>query len=319
MDRKSEDCGELTHVHRTEQTHSWEKKTVQKQPGKRKRKKKNSRIIGGFSVIIVLCGMLPGIISLVRDAVPYIMSETGEAETEAEYEYDPYALLTRDFQEGGEEYSVNLSSGEYVVGIHIPEGRYTIKGSENDYGSVSIEDDRNSIWMYVSLYEYENYEQEDIRLFLGARVSVDTYGEVEFVSENAQVNVTAYQENPLTEPIVLDKDSETAGIEFLPGVYDIVMEEGYGEVTVEIPDGDGSQWGSHYIWLDAADENQCVYRNIVIPEGAIVTSGEEVSLLMLIPSKQIINTDYTSYYTGEYLNQEPFAGLFEELGEGTDL
>lgn len=336
MNQMLEDNVKLSHVHGDGQTHRWEEKTAQKQPkhktvqrknvqskniqkktAQKKGKSASGKVALIISLIAVLCIILPTLIHLFAEVVSDLLpgSNGSGYESESEAEYDPYAFLTRDFLEGGESYSTTLTSGEYVVGVHIPEGRYTLKAAADEYSSVDVNDDANSVWMYLSMDGAENKEKEDIRLFLGARFSVDSDNGIVFESENAQTNRMTYQENTLTESILLDQESETAGDGFEPGVYDVVMTEGCGSIDIGILGEDGNYLEGMYSWLDAEEENGCVYKNVVFPEGAQITCDDAEAQVMLVPSEKIVNTDYMAYYTGAFLEQEPFAGLLQEREE----
>ena len=355
------DYGELTHTHRSAQTHSWEAKTVQKPERSRtkkaqknpenrvssaearrmmqqaktsfeqhgqtvtwdrearwrqsartvKRKRRIARSTAIITIVLLFCGMMPGMLSLFSEMISG--DSFGGRETEVEeYEYDPYKYLTEEFREGGEVYSTVLEAGEYIVGVHIPEGKYIVKRKE-DYGSIRVRDEVNDLYMSYFLGGEDTGEADDIRLFLGARVSLDT--EVEFISENAQTSLMESQENPLTENILLDSEMLTAGESFEPGVYDFVITSGFGSINIEISDEQAGFLDSVYVWLDAENDNKQVYRNVVLPEGTQLTCTEEDMLVTLIPSETIVNTDYISYYTWDYLKQEPLSGLF---GEGED-
>lgn len=346
MNQNTADSVKMTHVHGTGQTHSWEKKTVQKQPKQRskvtekaapvwggqvkspyktsqtsqsRKKGKNvgKKVVWIVLIIVVLWMVLPILFVVCRDVVPDLLPGSSESEYEYEYEYDSYAFSIKDFQEGGELYSATLTTGEYVVGVHIPEGRYTLKAVADEYSSVDIDDDANSVWMYLSLDGAENKEKGDVRLFLGARFSVDSDSGIIFESENAQTGMMAYQENPLTESVILDQESATAGVEFEPGVYDIVMTEGYGGIDIGILGEDGNYLEGIYGWLDAEDESRSVYKNVVFPEGAHITCDDEDAQVTLVPSEKIVNTDYMAYYTGALVEQEPFASLIQGIEEAS--
>lgn len=229
--------------------------------------------------------------------------------------YDPYEDLTREFEAGGETYGTVLCTGEYIVGVHIPEGRYTMINPLRDCSSISIEDEINDIWMNWSLDEEEGYEQEDIRLFLGARLRVYADSQIRIMSENAQTSWMSSMENPLKKTVALNKETMTAGVDFEPGIYDIVMENGSGSLDVEILNEAGENFCTTYMWLDAGSGRRNTYKNIVIPAGARIICTDENVQVALIPAEEIAGTEYASFYTEEYVNMGFLTNLLDNYGD----
>ncbi len=52
---------------------------------------------------------------------------------------DPYENVTKELPADGESVSFELTSGDYVVGVHIPEGNYQAEVSY-DYDTVQVDD-----------------------------------------------------------------------------------------------------------------------------------------------------------------------------------
>lgn len=223
-------------------------------------------------------------------------------------DYDPYEYVTRDIPAEGETYETVLGNGIYRVGVHIPEGIYRVELSEG-LGSLEIEDEENSIYHYVTFGTDEEYDQvtedDDIRLYNGADLLVDSGVILRFVTENAQPLTQEILENPLTEPVSLEAGTYTAGSDTAPripqGIYDIsALDEGidgygYSSVTLTYPNG-----SSEYLWIDGPDyapvtdeAPDCTAKNIVIVDGTEISV--EYGRVTLMPGEGYYDVDYTQY------------------------
>jgi hypothetical protein len=151
----------------------------------------------------------------------------------------------------------------------------------------------------VYLYEYagdENNYLQDIRLFDGAQVEIETQTTMVLKTENAQLADMEYMENPQTEEYVLDStDLQTAGTDFAEGVYDLTVLEGRGSINVDICDAGGGVIATCYMYLGENASYGMTYQNLVLPEGAVITLDEGLSVQMT-PSERIESTDYLGYY-----------------------
>ena len=210
--------------------------------------------------------------------------------------------------ETGETYETVLGNGIYRIGVHVPEGIYRAELSEGT-GSIQIKDEENGIYHYVTFgtdTEYDQVtEEEDIRLYNGADLLVDSGVILRFVTENAQPPVQEIQENPLKEPVSLEAGNYTAGSDMTPqipqGIYDITAldtltdEYGYSSVTLTYPNG-----SSEYLWIDSSDYapvtdeyTDISAKNIVITDGTEITV--EYGSVTLMPGKGYYDVDYTQY------------------------
>ncbi|MEE1086640.1 MAG: hypothetical protein U0L05_05680 [Schaedlerella sp.] len=215
-------------------------------------------------------------------------------------EYDPYDMVTRELSETGSEYNVSLGPGEYVVGVHIPEGSYTIHLAEGS-GYFSSDDYKNAIYLWQSFGEEEEYDEvlkmQDVRLYQNAVFSISESLVLNFETKNAQIESMNYIENPLTETVNIKMDdSKIAGIDFQAGVYDLSCVSEDNWITYRIPAN--PEWYEegyveYYIWLNSNEARQ-TYNNLVFPEGTevYVEEGE----VILIPSERISSFEYESYY-----------------------
>ena len=95
----------------------------------------------------------------IGDAVQDVFQDTGDQKTNDtdETDYDHYQYVTREIPKEGERADYELSSGNYVAGVEIPEGIYTVT-PQDDYDTVQIDDPENSIY----LYEYTEGKKDKI-------------------------------------------------------------------------------------------------------------------------------------------------------------
>ena len=184
---------------------------VQNMQPQDKKSKYSSRIVLLTIVITVSLIVLSFILSLQNEDDDHIWSDEGyvwsdEYDTYDYSDYDPYEYVTREIPETGETYETVLGNGIYRIGVHVPEGIYRAELSEGT-GSIQIKDEENGIYHYVTFgtdTEYDQVtEEEDIRLYNGADLLVDSGVILRFVTENAQPPVQEIQENPLKEAAML--------------------------------------------------------------------------------------------------------------------
>ena len=233
--------------------------------------------------------------------------ETGDYSYDYNYDYDEE---TEDqLSEMGEYWNSDLPAGMYMVGIDIPEGEYTVTGSEGS--SFEVHDKTHSIYRQESFgtEEYEIEQAEGIPLFTGALVCVDGMNPVSFVSENAQTqDLEKRTANPVTEAIDVS-GTMTAGTDFPAGTYDIeAVGEDFGYITYEVPYEDSYSEGeqSYYSFGVMMEKNPTseypaycpVYKNVVLPEGAVVDTKEYSC--RLVPSSGIVSEDYEGFYDNMY-------------------
>lgn len=316
------DCDDrpLTHVHeeRREPRYKSEKKKKQKShqtfqdsysSGNKYVRKNNKKNGKGFVRKVVTIIVALGLAGEFASFLPDIFDNMGslgleeitqvfeEAVPEPDYsyeDYDPYAYVTREIPAEGEEYSTELWQGEYVVGIHIPEGIYYCTAN-GGYASFSVEDEENSIWLYEWVDE-DQPEYIDLRLYEGAILEVMGDTPLEISTTNSQGGIQ-YNSNPLGDQTVHILSGAVAGEMFEAGVYHLHADDGYGQVVVEIVDEGGAVIEWKYLWMDADYDMESNYMNLVLPEGAILSwedyEGLEISL---ISSQQIATEDYLGYY-----------------------
>ena len=235
----------------------------------------------------------------VGDAVQGVFQDTGDQKTNDtdETDYDHYQYVTREIPKEGESADYELASGNYVAGVEIPEGIYTVT-PKDDYDTVQIDDPENSIY----LYEYTEGKKdkiEDIRLYKGAHLTLNCRTTVKLHTDNAQdveAMETAGQSNPLTESVdIKGQKTLTAGRDLEPGIYDLSRVSGAGNVDVIIYSDEQEEINS---WSQCLSEDGIdgeTFHYLVIPENATMEVSEDLKI-RLTPSEQIASTDYYGFY-----------------------
>lgn len=235
----------------------------------------------------------------VGDAVQGVFQDTGDQKTNDtdETDYDHYQYVTREIPKEGESADYELASGNYVAGVEIPEGIYTVT-PQDDYDTVQIDDPENSIY----LYEYTEGKKDkikDIRLYKGAHLTLNCRTTVKLHTDNAQdveAMETAGQSNPLTESVdIKGQKTLTAGRNLEPGIYDLSRVSGAGNVDVIIYSDEQEEINS---WSQCLSEDGIdgeTFHYLVIPENAILEVSEDLKI-RLTPSEQIASTDYYGFY-----------------------
>ena len=235
----------------------------------------------------------------IGDAVQGVFQDTGDQKTNDtdETDYDHYQYVTREIPKEGESADYELASGNYVAGVEIPEGIYTVT-PQDDYDTVQIDDPENSIY----LYEYTEGKKDkikDIRLYKGAHITLNCRTTVKLHTDNAQdveAMETAGQSNPLTESVdIKGQKTLTAGRDLEPGIYDLSRVSGAGNVDVIIYSDEQEEINS---WSQGLSEDGIdgeTFHYLVIPENATLEVSEDLKI-RLTPSEQIASTDYYGFY-----------------------
>lgn len=235
----------------------------------------------------------------VGDAVQGVFQDTGDQKTNDtdETDYDHYQYVTREIPKEGESADYELASGNYVAGVEIPEGIYTVT-PQDDYDTVQIDDPENSIY----LYEYTEGKKDkikDIRLYKGAHLTLNCRTTVKLHTDNAQdveAMETAGQSNPLTESVdIKGQKTLTVGRNLEPGIYDLSRVSGAGNVDVIIYSDEQEEINS---WSQCLSEDGIdgeTFHYLVIPENATMEVSEDLKI-RLTPSEQIASTDYYGFY-----------------------
>lgn len=310
----------LTHVHGEEKTYEYEqtelksKKLPKTKPAfqtKRKTgdvKKSGKGWIAVVFAIVLAIGTegIKELISGVSDTVSeWTKDETetvGEGMETVKYDGFQYEYVTRELSETGEVYDVELEQGEYIVGVHIPEGTYTIEKIKGEFTYFTLDDSDNMIYIGED-FSSEVGKVENVRCYAGAKIRID--GEnvaLHFRTENGQNDAVESLENPLKESVDV-REGDIAGKDFPAGTYDIVEEKSMNTgkefsyivpgTVIKNPEDEDYVPVTNMLWIDAT-ECSYVYRNLYFPEGTEILI-EEGDFVHLEPS-EVIAPSYIGYY-----------------------
>lgn len=220
-------------------------------------------------------------------------------------EYDPFAFVEEELNPEGEVWEQELAAGMYVVGMDIPEGEYILTGEEGS--SYGVFDREHSLTDRRSFGEEEQiFQVEGIKLFQGALVCVDGFYPVKFSTENAQLQDMGSKEaNPLTETYEFS-GTAVAGEDFPEGTYDVYAvgdEFGIFQFSLDLVRVDYTVPFSFSTLMEKYPTEEypeycSVYKNVVLPKGAVLES--ETLQLQLVPSPEITTTEYISFYDNTY-------------------
>ena len=276
-----------------------------------KKARKISGILSGIIVAIVaftsIAGSVGDFISSFGDDFHSSDYDWNDDGSEVDSEYDPYMNTTRELSETGATYECVLGYGEYEIGAQIPEGTYEVELVSGE-GSMQQDDPENSIYYYSYFSEDESDTDagdylDDVRLYTGGHLKIDTGLVVQFHSENAQTEQMQLEENPLTEQVTLKAgNTYTAGTDFPAGWYDVTEASGvdWAELRYKIYLGnlydeeyENLNYENYGLWFYDTDGSES-YRNAVFPEGTEleVVDGD----LILTPSGSVKNQNYDSFY-----------------------
>lgn len=266
--------------------------TGRKKSGK---KKKPGRIISKIIAVIVIFNVFFGIFQpLVSDILDDAIS--GYQENTQDYtRSDPYEYVTKELPEDGESVSFELTSGDYVVGVHIPEGNYQADVSY-DYDTVQVDDGDSGFYLYEYAGRTDGDYLDDLRLYNGAIVHISSQTTITLYSDNAQTENILYENNPLAgqEPLVVKKDL-TVGPDLPAGVYDLILVSGEGSVDIDIYTEYGESMETKNLYLGENCTDGKEYKNLVLPKNAQITLDDNMEL-RLTPSEKVSTTDYYQYY-----------------------
>ncbi len=258
-----------------------------------KKKSTFSKMIKIILSIIFGLNIIPLIIGICIEGVSGLWEELTR-ENYVEQEYNFYENVKYELSNEGDVFEIELTSGNYKIGVHIPEGSYLLERTEGS-GICEVNDHKNKIYANWWLSDREeNLKEgaiqsvEDVRLYEGGYFRVDDGLKIRLTSECAQVDkLIPLIQNPLSEEKhVKEGEKYTAGVDFPAGIYEFRSEKTYAWIE------------SNYeecleIYCDSeGDENG--FKNIYLPEGTVVTGRGGSGVL--VPEDMIESEDYTSYY-----------------------
>ena len=266
--------------------------TGRKKSGKNK---KPGRIISKIIAVIAIFNVFFGIFQpLVSDILDDAIS--GYQENTQDYtRSDPYENVTKELPADGESVSFELTSGDYVVGVHIPEGNYQADVSY-DYDTVQVDDWDSGFYLYEYAGRTDGDYLDDLRLYNGAIVHISSQTTITLYSDNAQTDNVFYEDNPLAgqKPVSIKEDA-IVGPDLPAGVYDLTLVSGEGSVDIDIYTEYGESMETKNLYLGENCTDGKEYKNLVLPKNAQITLDDNMEL-RLTPSEKVSTTDYYQYY-----------------------
>lgn len=261
---------------------------------------------GGVKIAVAVIGLIVVLAVFISDYVQEhnrdsgAAYEDGYASEPVTGEEGPYEFVERELSETGDVFETELGQGEYLVGVHLPEGSYTAELLDGS-GNFSVDDFENGIYLWQAFgtdTEYDETEyMEDIRLYQGARVSVTDGVILRMRTENGRTEKLETMDNPLTKEVSLKEDETVVVGEGCPaGVYDLSAkkEDTWALLRCRIPDDSYEEGYYERSYWISGEERDDLYRNIYLKEGMEITAEE--SPLLLTPSEVIGTGDYEEYY-----------------------
>ncbi len=203
------------------------------------------------------------------------------------YHYDN---VTYSLNKHGEDIDVTLPAGNYIVGKDIPEGTYKVTNLSG-FGAIDILDHTNRINILYSLIEdgeqsdYFSSFIEDVRLYQGARVEIDS-DTMRFESQNGRNDLLESRiKNTLTEEYTISS-SVMIGDNIPSGTYDIIAISGEGDVQSE-----NYQFGIH-MEMSANDDYYAIkeYKQVKLMDYDKL-EVEEGLTIKLVPSEYVIEEE----------------------------
>lgn len=293
----------LTHVHHEESMHSYDNtyspkrnKTSDgtKQSNRTNGKKNSGCIKPILTLIIVICGVIPAIVSLLNVGI---------------------INFKDDFSQEQYEYSEYLDGGFYTVGVHIPEGEYDIELISGDFASIDIFEYQGSELLLKDFYFLEtgfsNRWAKDVYLEAGEIFVIEE--DIEVALRTDDDSRTIYDDNIIDNPLdILDINEEMnfvqgtmiAGEDFPAGVYDIYYsasydEEGmdeYGSVDIVLWNGDMGELMMERSLYFNTSMGDMTYKNVPFTKASQITV-KDLHNVYLIPSEFVdANTTYLYEY-----------------------
>lgn len=261
-----------------------------------------------IAVVFMVIGLVGNMMEEVETDV-YVTALPEESFTE-ELEYvdvqDLYENGTRTLSETGDEFKTTLTSGEYIVGVHLPEGYYDIK-LDNGWGYFELYNPYNN---FKDGYDFVNYsfssrdvnELIDYPLYQGTRIILTESAALECSTKSAQMQLLHAVENP--NPISTDSEMVLepgtfyyVGVDIPAGVYDFKVEDGDAIFRCGMPEAD-TKFGTTYrrIEVNRADSSN-MYRNIVLLDGMYIYLDQYAEGTSTLTPSAVIDSDgFESYY-----------------------
>ena len=229
-----------------------------------------------FAIVIAVLGLLPSVFGIFGALIDENMYTSHKEEAV----YTEYVDIYEDY----------LEPGMYTVGVHIPEGTYSIELGMGNYGTFDVWEKEDGI-LYTEDFYILDWGTDDsiegLYLYEGEMIEISSGIGVYIYSEDADFSYYS-DVNPLTDSYVLT-GTAIAGEDFPAGVYDIwyeSIEEGeMGGVYYQIYNENQEEMHMGYQGF-SSDYGMDVYRNMPLAPGSSIVV-ENLSEITITPSEVI--------------------------------
>lgn len=298
---------------RTDTQRSTQRGTAQgAQRNERKKKGSCLQVIIFVVIIMIFTGNIFGSLA---ESVSDLFNDESWGTYEEEYvntiEFPDASEYDVILEETGERFSETFDAGYYQVGVHLPEGIYSISCTNN--GGLVIDDP----YSYISNYTYfaeENIGEtyEDVYLYEGTIIEITSEASFILASDCANIDGMEYIDNPNTEELTLT-ETAVAGVDFEAGLYDIsIAPNTFASVRFYVSEADmeseeGYSFESMFL-CDTEDDMEnpfefSSFENMYLAEGTVIyidTESEYFEYLTLTPSEIVQNEESTILYEHIY-------------------
>ena len=257
---------------------------------KKQGKKKGSSIAILISVLAVFSTVIPTIATLVNE-FSYGIRE----EAYPEYEF----TIEEDFNS---EYW--LGQGFYEVGIHLPEGDYTVMMDYGEYASVDLYEFDGEYWGNTDFWYFDVYEGESVHemwLEMGDIIVVNADEDLIFRTmedgygySGEDVYLGAYENYYISDSVVVGQDIPA-------GVYDIYyspysqMENGYVSLSI----ADFTEYEGQMMLYFDAEYGEEYYFNVPLTPGTVLEMDEGIEGITLMTSGVVSQQMYDMTWGAE--------------------
>lgn len=197
-----------------------------------------------------------------------VKKKVSKKENILEIDKDYYKDVAYKLEKLGQIFETELTSGNYVVGVDIPVGEYSLQVLEG-VGQIHVNNIEQKI--FISQEISDNTQEYDdtytgiknLKLYENTVLSISGVN-VKLVSNNARTNDIREKQNNTDGINDINISSVyQAGVDFTPGVYDIEFIEGVGTVLTQ-----GIEYGGIDISFVEDEDVVRIYKNVELPEGS---------------------------------------------------
>ncbi len=251
---------------------TWEqpkKPKVSYDAGKKSGKGKKIAIL-----VVVICMLLGSV-----DGIAEAIFDGHSSSYEPTYSESSYADILNDgdielptLAEDGASVDFSLTGyGEYLVGVDIPEGTYVLTNMDKEY-SASIYVENAEYDISDSYYIDAGSFEENVNLYDGTVVYMNRAGEVNCMSDNAQIDAMhAWDGESGSDTVTFPTEEEneevyTVGVDIDPGRYTMSYDgSGTSVISVHVKSDERTNYLSLSDPEYDADESQ--YVGLILEEG----------------------------------------------------